>query len=287
MSTFCIKTNDSLFINHFSNNIDILKKNINVNDILIRKKQFSIYTNLIIHYKGNDINTFYEELSKYITDCIITVYENTIIQKIINMNYFYFLDNEQLEVFRLTKELINSDEKNRRHELIYISTFDYISNNKSMILDGFITFRLKDYMEIIDYIIDLAVNNFLVKREYFEFVDLLKQYISTKTSACESVHLIYLNNESILLDSNYNIINTSQDFSDINDLLLDIEFSSNDYSLNALLNLLPKKIYIHLLSNEDEFIDTLKLIFENRIYFCKNPSKCEICNFYKKSNIKI
>lgn len=287
MSTFCIKTNDSLFINHFFENIDILKKNIDINDILVRKKQFSIYTNLIIHYKGNNINIFYEELSKYITDCIITIYENEIVKKIINMNYFYFLDNEQLEVFEHTKELMNSDEKNRRHELIYISTLDYISNNKSMILDGFIRFRLKDYLEIIDYIIDLAVNNFLIKREYLEFIELLKQYISNQKSNCECVHLIYLNNESILLDSNYNIIDTSRNFPDINELLLDIEFSSNDYSLNTLLNLIPKKIYVHLLSNEDEFIDTLKLIFENNIHFCKNSGDCNICNFYNKSNIKI
>ena len=62
--------------------------------------------------------------------------------------------------------------------------------------------------------------------------------------------------------------------------LSDVSFSQNDYVLNTLLNILPKKIYLHLaspLSNLD-FINTLQLIFENRIELCHD---CNICNLYK------
>ena len=63
----------------------------------------------------------------------------------------------------------------------------------------------------------------------------------------------------------------------------DISFSSNDYTLNALLTLLPKKIYIHIINGtEDEFINTLKLIFDNRVYICND---CNICNAYKIKKI--
>ena len=58
-----------------------------------------------------------------------------------------------------------------------------------------------------------------------------------------------------------------------------LSLSSNDYTLNSLLNLLPKKIYIHLIDQQiDEFINTLQLIFENRVSICLN---CEICNLYR------
>ncbi len=49
--------------------------------------------------------------------------------------------------------------------------------------------------------------------------------------------------------------------------------------LNTLLNILPKKIYIHLIDKEvDEFITTLQLIFENRVQICKD---CDICRIYR------
>ena len=52
----------------------------------------------------------------------------------------------------------------------------------------------------------------------------------------------------------------------------------SDYALNTLLTLLPQRIEIHLLDSEDEFIKTVKLIFEDRVYICR---ECNICRTYK------
>ena len=54
----------------------------------------------------------------------------------------------------------------------------------------------------------------------------------------------------------------------------------------TLLNILPKKLTIHLISNyEDEFINTLRLIFENRVSIC---SDCDICRVYRlTSNVAL
>ena len=47
--------------------------------------------------------------------------------------------------------------------------------------------------------------------------------------------------------------------------LSDISFSNNDFILNTLLSVLPKKIYLHLVDNAiDEFANTLLLIFEKK-----------------------
>lgn len=99
-------------------------------------------------------------------------------------------------------------------------------------------------------------------------------------SKTDVLHLIYMNGESILLDKDKNIV---QEDTNINNAkyLSDITFSSNDIALNTLLSMLPKKIEIHVIDKEDEFINTLKLIFENRIKIC---SECGICRTYKMLN---
>ena len=63
--------------------------------------------------------------------------------------------------------------------------------------------------------------------------------------------------------------------------LSDISFSSNDIALNTLLSILPSKIEIHIIDKEDEFINTLKLIFEDRVRVCND---CNICRTYRKIN---
>ena len=63
----------------------------------------------------------------------------------------------------------------------------------------------------------------------------------------------------------------------------DITFSDNDFILNTLLNILPQKIYLHLVSispNNFDFINTIKLVFENKITICQD---CNICNLYKNN----
>ena len=79
-------------------------------------------------------------------------------------------------------------------------------------------------------------------------------------------------------DENKQIIEDSKDIFEAK-YLSDISFSSNDYTLNTLLSLLPKKIHIHLIDDYmDEFIDTLQTIFENKVFICKD---CDICRIYK------
>ena len=138
-------------------------------------------------------------------------------------------------------------------------------------------------MIILENIVDEAVNTFIIEKEYLEFVSLLKMYINSQNSNCEIVHLIYNNENSILLDENKNIINISDDIFKAK-YLSDITFSSNDYALNSLLTLIPKKIYIHLIDSViDEFIQTIGLIFENRTEICTD---CNICKLYKNNKIK-
>ena len=51
-----------------------------------------------------------------------------------------------------------------------------------MILSGFINFRLKDYIEVLEYLVDLSVNNFIINREYDKFISLLRDYINSEPS---------------------------------------------------------------------------------------------------------
>lgn len=143
---------------------------------------------------------------------------------------------------------------NRKFKLLYNSFFEFLLSNKYLVLDGFLNFRIKDYMDILDDIVNTATNHYIVEKEYLEFISLLKLYIKSRPAETNIVHLIYSTNESILLDENKEIIQITGDFLNAK-YLSDISFSSNDYTLNALLSLLPENIFIHLIDNyADEFI---------------------------------
>jgi len=277
LKSFCIKTKNKKIVDYLLKNFEKAE----LDKLYISKLKFKLYNNFIIHYKGKNLDAFYTIFSNILSSTIIEFYEKDIIKHIINTNYFYFTDIEQRKIFDIVIDYLYNGELSEsyiRKDSIIISCIEYFSNNKSAILDGFVNFRLNDYIKILDYIVDMAVNKFVIDREYTEFIDLLKCYINSKDYGTRAVHLIYQNQESTLLDEYKKIIHL--DDSILNSKYLsDITFSSNDYTLNTLLTLLPEKIYIHLINGiQDEFINTLKLIFDNRIYICND---CNICKVYR------
>ena len=177
-------------------------------------------------------------------------------------------------------QLLNNSNYSDRSLCLWTEILKYITENKSMILDGFVRFRVSKYLDYIDSCVDTAVNQFIIDREYFDFINLLKLYINSKPAQSDLLHLIYINGESILLDKEKQIISISKNSLNMS-YLSDISFSSNDYALNTILSLLPSKIIIHLISSSDEFIDTLKLIYEDNVEICTN---CNICKTYKLLN---
>ena len=276
MKSFCIKTNNREIINYLLNKFD----KIDFANISYIDRKFKIYNNFIVHYTGENLEEFYKILGNIITDTIIKFYEIHIIRRILGFNYFYFDEFERNKIEEVCIESLKNNKFKNRNKTICNKIQKYLKKNKSMILDGFVTFRIKEYIEKIDELVDEGVNKYIVEKEYAEFISLLKMYVNSKEPETEEIHLIYTNGESILLDKNKDIITMANNSFNAK-YLSDITFSSNDFALNALLSLLPKKINVHLITKKDEFIDTLCLIFEEKVYMCTD---CNICRTYKIIN---
>ena len=279
MKSYCIKTDNEKIIEYLLNKIS----NLDFPNIYYCNKTFRIYENVILHYKENNIDKFQNIVSRLITDVIINFYQEKILKRIININYFYFDNFERNIIYEDCNEFIEQDKENIQ-ETIFTQVKKYLLESRNIVLDGVVNFRLNEYIKLLDNVVDMAVNKYIIEKEYKEFINLLKIYVNSSDSKTDVLHLIYVNGESILLDKDKNIIQMDYNINNAK-YLSDITFSSNDIALNTLLSLLPKKIEIHIINKEDEFINTLKLIFENRISIC---TECNICKTYKMiNNIKI
>ena len=275
MKSYCIKTDNEEIIEYILNKIS----KIDIPNIYYCNKSFKIYENVILHYTDNNVEQFNNLVAELITEVIIKFYQIKILKRIINVNYFYFDEFERKIILENCDEFIKQEEE-KITETVFISVKEYILEHKSIVVEGVANFRINEYIKALDNIVDMAVNKYIIEKEYREFINLLKVYVNSTSSKTDMLHLIYTNGESILLDKDKNIIQIDHNLNNAK-YLSDITFSSNDIALNTLLSLLPKKIEVHLINDEDEFINTLKLIFENRIKIC---TSCNICKTYRALN---
>ncbi len=282
MKSLCIKTNNSNLLQYLLNELQHLE----IEQVYFSEKQFRHYKNIIIHYTGDNEELFINKISSFLSLLVIDELEEELINKILIQNYFYFDVNERKEILNLYFDITANDFSDifdKKFKALFESFYSFLSSHKSLVLKGFINFRIKAYMEILDDIVNEAVNSFIIEKEYLEFISLLRLYINSQPNSNKTVHIIYSNSDSLLLDENKNIIDITEEVFKAK-YLSDITFSSNDYILNSLLTLLPSKIYIHLIEPYiDEFIHTLQAIFENRVTLCTD---CNICKLYKNNQTK-
>lgn len=283
MKSICIKTNNPGMIQYLLEQLE----NMGIPDTYLSLKEFHHFQNIIIHCKSYQyITSLIHSLSNILTKAILLFCEQEIIHNAICLNYFYFNGLEKHTIFEQTLQLLNHPDNNTaRYDLLNNALFEYLSSHHSFYLQGFLNFRIPLYQAIINENVDIAVNQFIIDKEYADFIHLLRLYIRSEstTSHMEHLHLIYGNHQSTIINDNKEIVSCNENLAKAK-YISDISFSSNDLALNTLLNLLPKKITIHLIdSYADEFVHTLQLIFQEKITICED---CDICDFYRFSKIE-
>lgn len=191
MKSLCIKENNNEIIQFISNQLSKL----GLKDFSISHRNFKIYHNTILHYQGEDFDLFYDKIASTLTNAILHFYQTRLLKRILEYNYFYFNPFEKKEMIEIAKSFLEEDFLSREDNYfsIYSAVLEYIHTNKSLVLEGFVNFRLSNYMKNLDYIIDLAVDKFITDKEYLEYVNMLKLYISLTPPKSALVHLVYLN----------------------------------------------------------------------------------------------
>ena len=61
-----------------------------------------------------------------------------------------------------------------------------------------------------NFVNKMSINDYVLKKEYIEYVDLLSEYINLQDSQSSAIHLIYTDSTKILLDDSNNIITNTR-----------------------------------------------------------------------------
>ena len=128
MKSICIKVSNSKTINYLLTKIN----QIQIDNVYFSLKKFKIYNNIIIHYKGNNTSLFLKKISDILSSLIIDLYEEEIVQKLLQSEYFYFNSLEQKQILENTiYDLYDEDEtlnpEKMRYNLISNSFYMYLN----------------------------------------------------------------------------------------------------------------------------------------------------------------
>ena len=160
MRSVCLKTNNDEIISYIIKRLED-----EFEEIVISSNKFKVYKNVIVHYIGQNERKFLINFSTVIANMISIFYEHKILYKIIDDNYFYFEEFEKDIILKICEKIIELQEASFKYkeEILKGLVYEYfLEDNKYMILDGFMNFRVKPYLEVLDYVVDTSVTNFVL-----------------------------------------------------------------------------------------------------------------------------
>lgn len=218
-----------------------------------------------------------------VADLIAGRWEQGFLRKLIRTHYGYFDHPEQEAIYQVACQQLYGPageiptQVARRGKVLARLT-DYLEKNNELVVDGFVTFRLKDYVEELEEAVDTAVEDFLMEREHQEFIRLLRYFVEAQAPACPAVQVWpSANGVYRLMDATGRPIR-GEEIECLADELKDREIDQEDLLVSALIALTPGDVTFHQpLPGEawwQTALDTVAGIFGDRCHTCRTCPCC-------------
>jgi putative sporulation protein YtxC len=223
----------------------------------------------------------YQLAAEVVADWIVDDDEEKRLRLLIIHEFHYDKEEEIKEILRYCRIKVDENDSEQLEMLIrrkgkisqLVITLLHECNNLNM--DGFMRFRLNDYMEELRELAEYAVDEFLMDRQYREFISLLQYFVYIQEAKIPFAHLIHKGgNEFTLLNDRMEPIDTSESNATLTMELLEKDINFEDVIVSTLISISPQLIYIHTREPDLQVIQTISQIFENRVELCEYCGLC-------------
>lgn len=150
---------------------------------------------------------------------------------------------------------------------------DYLRDNPQLIVEGFITFRLKEYVDHLEEAVERAIDEILLEREYQEFVRLLQCFVTAQEPRVAEVHLICRAGGLVLEDAGHRPVDLHVAG------LPEGAMRPEDRVVSGLVGLAPGRVVIHgtpVSEGDRAVVDAVRRVFTSRVSFCPGCPYCSL-----------
>nr|WP_269205510.1 MULTISPECIES: putative sporulation protein YtxC [Clostridium] len=232
------------------------------------KNKFSLYIANIIY--NIVVKEFYrEEMYSYLTD-----------------SYFFLKYEEMQEVINRSIEILSNSEKITDEDTIYCMNKkndiidkikECIDENDTINIRGFITFRMKQLRKDFECIVSKVVEKYIAKKEYDEFIKLLKYFVDIQESKIKELNIIIQNDGSYLIQDENKKDMMEDMFKELTGINSTQDVEDDDLIISGLITYCPENIVIYNKENSKnkEMINTIEEVFKGRVKFCEENKKLD------------
>lgn len=253
---------------------------INKQNYSLRKRKKCSLFELSIKYKSlSDYILLIDDISIFLSEYIAYQFESHYVINLIMKNCKEFsIDDKNI----LFKKIIDNIQQKFKGDLLLEKLHNikreflqYFDENNILNFEGFVNFRLKDIIRSLkEYCLE-AINEFVSKKEYDEFIELLKYFISTRDSKYKIIHVIVSKDGNYRMEDEFGKNITYECSLGFLEVATDFEMPEDNLLMSMLISVAPKKIIVH---NEEYFtnktiLEMIREVFNGKLILCNSMNE--------------
>lgn len=221
-------------------------------------------------------NLLAQSLAQYLVEEQVYLFFAELMKKF----YFYFPQEEKNHILNLAQKIYKADPAKDKGGQVYAVILqqlqEYLEQHDYVNLHGLVYFRMQPWLKFVRKIIDKAVDDYLMEKEYQEFIKLLKYFVALQEPKIKQVHVLL--NES---GSFYFLDHTFQPVEQQQQEIIWEGYNGScdeeDQLVSLIISLAPYQIVLHhnVYLKYPKAVDTLKHVFDKRVSLCK---RCKLCH---------
>lgn len=229
----------------------------------------------------------YKSTSKIIAEFIVSEMEPEMLASIIRRKFRKNNSTDATVIEKYCHDLLHGKEwdglgskfldadRQRRKGKVANEIEQYLQENTDLNVNGFTNFRLTPYRKELIEVVDYALDEYMLDKQYQEFISLLKYFVFLQDTKVPMVHLLHKGgHEFILYDENFQMLDPKPPSDRIVAEMLETEINIEDMVISSLISVSPKQITIHTRQPYMQVIRTIETIFDQRVTVCLQCSSC-------------
>lgn len=223
-------------------------------------------------------------LHELLARMIIELYEQDVLRKKLTQE-FYFTDEQEITaiikyaIFLLNDGDIHEDldlniMNQVRVDKIKRELTSFLAESEVLHMEGFYRFRLKGLWNSYNKIIETAIDEYMMEKEYRDYITYLRGLVRDRTRLIPFLHLISRS------EYNYQLLDEHGEEVDFEQIYVrakttqELDIIYDDQLISRLIAINPGQIQLHQFNFNDHVAQSLKNIFEDRLTYCNGCRSC-------------
>ncbi|ANS73652.1 hypothetical protein AWM70_02885 [Paenibacillus yonginensis] len=217
--------------------------------------------------------------AEWMTEHVLRDKEPVLLRKLLGKYYSLHKHEDIPEIVSMAIQILDGlseyevhmKGRERRVAEIYTAILDGLVSTGTVDVDGWLSFRMPAYLDELKDALDLAVDEYVLDKQYEEFIGLLKYFVQFQDIRIPLIHLKHVEGmEFELLDDQMHPLGPLPYDDGITIKMADLELQMEDAVVSSLISLSPARIMIHTREPELRMIATIQEIFGERAQLCSD-----------------